>query len=170
MVILIDILNAQIHLNRTNLVTVCACNPMQETFIYLNSKNIKKIHPATFTGLTSLERLNLDSNQISSIDPDTFKGLTSLQELNLFYNQISSIVPATFKGLTSLRYIHQYPKKVGYGYECRVVTDTHTRDFGWHPNLFFRFCSFYKLILLFDHLLLYFMLFFIYFRPFESKN
>jgi len=61
---LIDILNAQIHLSKTNIATVCACVPMKSTSIYLNSKNIKNIDPATFTGLTSLQELYLYSNQI----------------------------------------------------------------------------------------------------------
>ena len=74
LVILIDILNAQIHLNKTNLATVCACVPMKSTSIYLNSKNIKKIDPATFTGLTSLQELYWLDNQISSIDSATFTG------------------------------------------------------------------------------------------------
>ena len=67
LVILIDNLNAQIHLNKTNLATVCACNPVQETSINLKFKNIKTIDPATFTGLTSLQELYLGENQISSI-------------------------------------------------------------------------------------------------------
>ena len=54
LVILIDNLNAQIHLNKKNLATVCACVPMKSTNISVSIKNIKNIDPATFTGLTSL--------------------------------------------------------------------------------------------------------------------
>ncbi len=105
LVILIDNLKAQIHLNKTNLASQCSCVPMQTTFISLSYKNIKTIHPATFTGLTSLQELYLSSNQISSIDPTTFTGLKSLTLLLLSINQISSIDPATFTGLTSLQFL-----------------------------------------------------------------
>ena len=95
LIILFENLNAQIHLNRSNLATVCGCD-MQSSYISLSFRNIKTIDPATFTGLTSLRWLYLHYNQISSIDPASFPGLTSLQYLCLDSHQISSIDPATF--------------------------------------------------------------------------
>ncbi len=103
LLIFLDILNAQIDLNETNLASVCSCDPMKSSEISLISKNIRKIDPASFTGLKSLIQLRLQSNQISSINPATFTGLTSLGGLYLYYNQISSIDPATFTGLVHRR-------------------------------------------------------------------
>jgi len=91
LVILIENLNAQIHLNKTNLAVLCNFDPMKLTSINLAAEKIKTIDPATFTDLISLQKLNLGYNRISSIDPATFTGLTSLRELNLESNQISSI-------------------------------------------------------------------------------
>ena len=82
LVILIENLNAQIHLNKTSLAVLCNFDPMKLTSINLAAEKIKTIDPATITGLTSLLELYLFSNQISSIDPATFTDLTSLQKLN----------------------------------------------------------------------------------------
>ena len=112
LIILIDILNAQIHLDKTNLGRVCYCDPMKSTRISLNSKNIKKIDSATFTGLTSLQYLYLSSNQISFIDPATFTGLTSLQELRLQNNKINQIEEELFKGLSNLNEINLESNKI----------------------------------------------------------
>jgi Leucine-rich repeat (LRR) protein len=102
LVILFHKFNEQIHLNKTSLATICACNPLQLTSIDLNSKNIKTIHPATFTGLTSLGWLGMNNNQISSIHPATFTGLTSLYRLLLQNNKINQIEEELFKGLKNL--------------------------------------------------------------------
>ena len=83
LLILINNLNAQLHLNKTILATNCACNPNSSSNITLRFKNIKTIDPTSFTGLISLNWLDLSFNQISSINPATFKGLTSLQLLYL---------------------------------------------------------------------------------------
>ncbi len=89
LVVIFDNLNAKIHLNRSNLATICGCDLMQSSYISLRFRNITTIDPATFTGLTSLQVLELYNNEISSIDPATFKGLTSLRWLSLSSNQIS---------------------------------------------------------------------------------
>jgi Leucine-rich repeat (LRR) protein len=78
-----EILNAQNHLNKTNLAILFSCDPLGSNSIYISFRKISSIDPATFTGLTCLEYLELHSNQISSIDPSTFKGLISLQCLYL---------------------------------------------------------------------------------------
>ena len=105
-------LNAQIHLNKGNLATQCYCDPAKSLSIYLYSRNIKTIDPATFNGLSSLQVLYLDSNQISSIDPATFNGLNSLTFLNLHFNQISEIHQETFQGLFTLKTIYLFNNKL----------------------------------------------------------
>ncbi len=104
--ILFENLNAQNHLNKTNLAIYCSCNPMKSSIIYISLRYIKTIDPDTFIGLTSLRSLYLNSNQILSIDSAAFTGLSSLRVLELSYNQISSIDPAAFTDLTSLRWLY----------------------------------------------------------------
>jgi Leucine-rich repeat (LRR) protein len=78
-----EILNAQNHLNKTNLAILFSFDPLGSNIIYISFRKISSIDPATFTGLSSLQYLELRSNKISSIDPSTFKGLISLQYLYL---------------------------------------------------------------------------------------
>jgi Leucine-rich repeat (LRR) protein len=100
---LCKILNAQIHLNRTNLAYLCNCDPLNTSSIRLSNQNIKTIDPDTFTGLTFLQRLTLSGNHLSVLNASTFHGLTSLRELYISSNQISSIDPGLFNGLVSLQ-------------------------------------------------------------------
>ena len=65
LLILIGNLNAQNHLNKSNLPTLCNCDPSNSTSINLANKSIETIDPATFNGLSSLQKLSLQSNQIS---------------------------------------------------------------------------------------------------------
>ncbi len=74
--ILFENSNAQIHLNKTNLATICNCGPMNSSSINLNYKKIETIDPDTFKRLFSLRELKLEHNNLSSIHPTTFKGLT----------------------------------------------------------------------------------------------
>ena len=51
--ILFGNLNAQNHLNRSNLITLCNCDPSFSIFI--TYKSIKTIDPTTFNGLSTLQ-------------------------------------------------------------------------------------------------------------------
>ena len=64
---------------------------------FINSNEISNLAP--LSGLTSLERLDLDGNSISDITP--LAGLTSLERLYLGNNSISDITPLS--SLTSLK-------------------------------------------------------------------
>jgi len=108
--ILFGNLNAQNHLNRSNLITLCNCDPSFSIFI--TYKSIKTIDPTTFNGLSTLHQLHLCYNQISFIHRATFRGLTSLTLLNLNDNQISSLDQSTFNGLVSLRSLSLYSNKI----------------------------------------------------------
>ena len=93
LLVLINAINAQFHLKKSNLAQICNCNIHSAT-IYLNSKVIVSIDGKTFQGLSNLQRLELEYNQLSLID-----ALSILQDLNLGYNQLSSIDANTFQGL-----------------------------------------------------------------------
>jgi Leucine-rich repeat (LRR) protein len=97
----ISFLFAQIHLNRSNLESVCECR-IKNRFIKLISKNISTIDPYTFQNLTQLTNLYLDHNEITQIDKITFLGLVNIIDLTLNNNQIEEIDPITFKDLVNL--------------------------------------------------------------------
>ena len=65
-----------------------------------------------FSGLTALETLRLDGNQLSSLPANLFSGLSSLQELDLYSQQLShklsSLDANTFSGLTALTTLELY--------------------------------------------------------------
>jgi len=77
LIFLLEHLNAQIYLKKTNLAAVCRCDPSNSSKIFINKK-IKAIDPDTFTNLTSLQTLWIPYNKILSIHPATFTGLTSI--------------------------------------------------------------------------------------------
>ena len=104
--IMIQNLNAQIHLNRNNLAYQCTCDRSKSNNIFLAFQSIASIDPLTFNGLASLKTLSLYNNQLTNIDTSTFNGLTSLQELWLSTNQIKALDASTFNSLKSLQTLY----------------------------------------------------------------
>ena len=100
--ILINSINGQIHLERSNLAQMCNCD-INSTVIDLRSKGIVSIDSNAFQGLSKLKYLYLYGNELSSIDNTTFQGLSNLLELYLNFNQLSSIGTNTFQGLSKLK-------------------------------------------------------------------
>ena len=66
---------------------------------------LSKLPKGIFSGLTSLRKLSCSRNDLNILQEDVFSGLTSLQELNLSGNYFSSedLPKGIFLGLTSLR-------------------------------------------------------------------
>ena len=56
-----------------------------------------------FSGLSSLEVLNLSGTGLSTLPPDIFDGLSSLQSLHLRENRLTTLPAGVFNGLSSLR-------------------------------------------------------------------
>ncbi|XP_034020577.1 adhesion G protein-coupled receptor A3 [Thalassophryne amazonica] len=69
----------------------------------LRSNLISHIEPGAFLGLPALKRLDLSNNRIGCLNIDIFKGLTSLVKLNLSGNVFSSLAQGTFDSLLSLK-------------------------------------------------------------------
>ncbi len=90
LLVLINSINRQVHLNRSNLAQICNCD-INSTKIYLNSTKIVSIKANTFQDLSNLQLLYLSNNQLSSIDAKTFQSLSNLLWLYLNNNQLSSI-------------------------------------------------------------------------------
>ena len=75
----------------------------------LHNNIIKTIESSdTFSGLISLETLDLSGNKLSMFkaDVDIFKGLTSLKVLDLSQNNLSWIAPDVFSPLVSLTHLN----------------------------------------------------------------
>ncbi len=68
----------------------------------LSQNKIPNITTGSFTGLKSLEVLDLHANLINFLPDGVFRHLIQCQEIYLEMNRISSITNATFTGLKSL--------------------------------------------------------------------
>ncbi|XP_014379268.2 adhesion G protein-coupled receptor A3-like [Alligator sinensis] len=68
----------------------------------LSNNKILWLKNVSFTGLRSLERLDLKNNLISTIEPGAFYGLSELKRLDLSNNRIGCLTPEIFVGLNSL--------------------------------------------------------------------
>uniref|UniRef100_A0A3P8VE06 Adhesion G protein-coupled receptor A3 n=1 Tax=Cynoglossus semilaevis TaxID=244447 RepID=A0A3P8VE06_CYNSE len=75
----------------------------------LRSNLISHIEPGAFLGLPALKRLDLSNNSIGCLNIDIFKGLSSLVRLNLSGNIFSSLTPGIFDSLVSLKSEFQTP-------------------------------------------------------------
>jgi hypothetical protein len=81
----------------------------QEHLLHLNLSNnfIATLHSKdTFTGLVSVQSLDLSNNIITSLRTNTFNRLDSLIELHLKLNKISAIYVGAFNGLNHLEVLH----------------------------------------------------------------
>ena len=65
--VLINLKNAQVHLNRSNLAQICNCD-INSARMDLSYKELVSIDTNTFQGSSNLQRLYLQNNQLSSID------------------------------------------------------------------------------------------------------
>ena len=69
----------------------------------INSASITSLQVGDFSGLTSLEGLELRGNQLASLPTDAFSDLDSLTSLDLGGNQLASVSGSGLDGLTSLK-------------------------------------------------------------------
>ncbi len=68
----------------------------------ISSNDITSLDPMIFSGLSSLTTLDISSNDITSLDPMIFSGLSSLTTLDILGNDITILNPTIFSGLSSL--------------------------------------------------------------------
>ena len=71
--------------------------------LYLENKNLKRIDPNAFEGLSNLRYLHLQNNSITNLEGISFGYLKHLQDLFLYGNKLKRIDSNIFKGLTFLR-------------------------------------------------------------------
>ena len=82
----------------------------------------------TFSGLISLETLDLSGNKLSMFKADVniFKGLTSLKILDLSQNELSWIAPDIFSPLVSLTRLNLNGNKLrGKAILCQYIRKKH---------------------------------------------
>ena len=72
----------------------------------LGRNNLSALPDQVFSGLSSLERLELGRNSLSALPDDVFSGLSSLQILRLESNQLSALPDDVFSGLSSLQILN----------------------------------------------------------------
>jgi hypothetical protein len=63
------------------------------------------MEPGAFSGLATLEQLQLHNNLIRELQPGTFANMTNLRGLHLAYNMIQILLPGLFSDLINLDYI-----------------------------------------------------------------
>ncbi|XP_014886501.1 adhesion G protein-coupled receptor A3 [Poecilia latipinna] len=76
--------------------------PNRTVILILNNNKIQELRNGAFSGLSTLEKLDLRNNLISRIEPGAFLGLKTLKKLDLSNNSISCLNGDVFKGLDSL--------------------------------------------------------------------
>ncbi|XP_008434030.1 adhesion G protein-coupled receptor A3 [Poecilia reticulata] len=76
--------------------------PNRTVILILNNNKIQELRNGVFSGLSTLEKLDLRNNLISHIEPGAFLGLKTLKKLDLSNNSISCLNGDVFKGLDSL--------------------------------------------------------------------
>ncbi|XP_051546799.1 adhesion G protein-coupled receptor A3 [Myxocyprinus asiaticus] len=76
--------------------------PNRTVSLILSNNKIQKLLNGSFTGLSSLERLDIKNNIITHIEPGAFYGLYALKRLDLSKNLVGCLHVDVFKGLTNL--------------------------------------------------------------------
>ena len=76
------------------------CPSLRILTLYKNT--LSSLPVGIFSGLSSLNRMDIGSNQLSSLPVGIFSGLSSLNRLNLSYNRLSSLPADSFSGLSAL--------------------------------------------------------------------
>ncbi|XP_043952708.1 adhesion G protein-coupled receptor A3 [Gambusia affinis] len=76
--------------------------PNRTVILILNNNKIQELRNGAFSGLSTLEKLDLRNNLINRIEPGAFLGLKTLKKLDLSNNSISCLNGDVFKGLESL--------------------------------------------------------------------
>nr|XP_033804665.1 adhesion G protein-coupled receptor A2 [Geotrypetes seraphini] len=76
--------------------------PNRTVTLVLNNNRIVLLKNASFSGLLTLEKLDLKNNLISTIEPGAFYGLWELKRLDISNNRIGCLTSAVFRGLISL--------------------------------------------------------------------
>ena len=64
---------------------------------------IYELRSGDFSGLKSLEKLEINYNELESLPPDIFSGLSALEVLGMGSNPLESLPPDIFSGLSSLK-------------------------------------------------------------------
>uniref|UniRef100_M4A006 Adhesion G protein-coupled receptor A3 n=1 Tax=Xiphophorus maculatus TaxID=8083 RepID=M4A006_XIPMA len=77
--------------------------PNRTVILILNNNKIQELRNGAFSGLSTLEKLDLSNNSISCLNGDVFKGLESLSRLILSGNMFSSLAQGMFDRLVSLK-------------------------------------------------------------------
>jgi Leucine-rich repeat (LRR) protein len=82
-------------------------NYVNETSLYLGSRQIATLSTNVFVNLNQLQILDLNTNEIVSVQTHGyFRDLTRLEYLYLHQNQIAFIDETTFLGLTKLTHLY----------------------------------------------------------------
>ena len=72
------------------------------TTLDLQDKGIYSMQTGIFSGMSSLESLNLGWNFLSSLSGDTFVGLSNLKQLFIYNNKLTALPDSIFSGLPKL--------------------------------------------------------------------
>ena len=91
---------------------VSDCNAVTEEHLEaireldLSETGIATLKVGDFSGLTSMERLNLSYNDaLTTLNPGTFDGLNALEELHLSITALTTLEPGIFDGLNALTWL-----------------------------------------------------------------
>ncbi|XP_063241829.1 toll-like receptor Tollo [Bacillus rossius redtenbacheri] len=71
-----------------------------------SNNSIDSLHPATFSGLSRLQRLNLQGNVLSFLADRALEGLTALVELRLADNRLSNLPPELFADTRDIKEVY----------------------------------------------------------------
>ena len=69
-------------------------------------KSVTSLKLGDFSGLSSLEWLNLRENHFTFLPEGIFSNLSSLRSLSLFSNNLTTLPEGIFSGLTALQYLY----------------------------------------------------------------
>ena len=75
-------------------------------YLNLSAHRITAIPEGIFSDLVSLKRLDLSFNKIADVHPNAFSGLVFLEKLDLDGNKIASLSENTFFNLPALKFVN----------------------------------------------------------------
>ena len=73
---------------------------------------ISELRAGDFSGLTSLQEIDLSRNNLTSLPEGVFSGLSALQQLLLHYNRLTTLPEGVFSGLSSLRVLFLHSNSI----------------------------------------------------------
>ncbi|XP_036408142.1 LOW QUALITY PROTEIN: vasorin b [Megalops cyprinoides] len=86
--------------------------PASTTNLYLFQNGIETLAAEDFTGLDSLEMLDLSQNKLTELQDRVFEPLSELRNLDLSNNQIEHVSQASFSGLVLLERLYLYSNRI----------------------------------------------------------